>query len=148
MVVQRNDGYRETLFLSGGILALVLALCVLAVPMLVKDRVIGVMEVLDKIDESSFNMRDMELMGLFAQQAAMAIDQSQQIDLIQESMVRALKALAKTDRSQPSPELRAVLDQSLEKREELVSLLELAELFNKISALGEAERNAPIRIWS
>lgn len=120
---------------------------ILASPLIsADDRVIGVMEVLDKLDETTFNMRDMELMGLFAQQAAMAIDQSQQIDLIQESMVRALKQLAKADRSQPSPELRAVLDQSLEKRQELLSLLELADLFNKISALGEEERNACIQI--
>ena len=98
------------------------------------------------VDETTFNMRDMELMGLFAQQAAMAIDQSQQIDLIQESMVRALKQLAKADRSQPSVELRTVLDESISKRKELVSLLELADLFNKISALGEDERNACIQI--
>jgi GAF domain-containing protein len=120
---------------------------ILASPLIsADDRVIGVMEVLDKIDESTFNLRDMELMGLFAQQAAMAIDQSQQIDLIQESMVRALKQLAKLDPSQPSVELRGVLDQSLEKRDELESLLELADLFNKTSALGDAERLACIQI--
>ena len=120
---------------------------ILASPLIsADDRVIGVMEVLDKLDETTFNMRDMELMGLFAQQAAMAIDQSQQIDLIQESMVRALKQLAKADRSQPSVELRTVLDESISKRKELVSLLELADLFNKISALGEDERNACIQI--
>src|SRR6266545_2786311 len=55
---------------------------ILASPLIsADDRVIGVMEVLDKIDAKSFDMHDMELMGLFAQQAAMAIDQSQQIDL-------------------------------------------------------------------
>jgi hypothetical protein len=43
-------------------------------------------------------------------------------------------------------ELRGVLDQSLEKRDELESLLELADLFNKISALGDAERLACIQI--
>ena len=120
---------------------------ILASPLIsADDRVIGVMEVLDKIDASSFNMQDMELMGLFAQQAAMAIDQSQQIDEIQQSMVRALKRLAKADRSKPSPELQAALDQSLEKREQMVDLLELADLFNKISSLGEAERRACIQI--
>ncbi len=120
---------------------------ILATPLIsADDRVIGVMEVLDKIDASSFNMQDMELMGLFAQQAAMAIDQSQQIDEIQQSMVRALKRLAKADRSQPSPELQAVLDQSLEKREEMIDLLELADLFNRISSLGEAERRVCIQV--
>jgi GAF domain-containing protein len=120
---------------------------ILATPLIsADDRVIGVMEVLDKIDSSSFNMQDMELMGLFAQQAAMAIDQSQQIDEIQQSMVRALKRLAKVDRSNPSPELLAVLDESLEKRADMIDLLEIADLFNQISALGEAERKACIQI--
>ncbi|HEX5809928.1 MAG TPA: GAF domain-containing protein [Anaerolineales bacterium] len=120
---------------------------ILASPLIsADDRVIGVMEVLDKIDSTSFTMQDMELMGLFAQQAAMAIDQSQQIDEIQESMVRALKRLAKLDRSKPSPELIAALDRSLEKREEMADLLEIAELFNRVSSLGEAERKACIQI--
>jgi hypothetical protein len=85
-------------------------------------------------------------MGLFAQQAAMAIDQSQQIDEIQTSMVRALKRLVKADKSKPSAELQAALDQSLKKRDEMTDLLELADLFNQISALGEAERKACIQI--
>jgi GAF domain-containing protein len=120
---------------------------ILASPLIsADDRVIGVMEVLDKIDATSFNMQDMELMGLFAQQAAMAIDQSQQIDEIQQSMVRALKRLAKSDRSRPSPELISALDHSLEKREEMADLLEIADLLNRISSLGEAERKACIQI--
>jgi hypothetical protein len=104
------------------------------------------MEVLDKIDATSFDMHDMELMGLFAQQASMAIEQSQQIDEIQDTMVRALKRLAKADRAKPSPELQSVLDQSLEHRGEMADLLEISDLFNQISALGEAERRACIQI--
>ena len=120
---------------------------ILATPLITSDdRVIGVMEVLDKIDASSFDMHDMELMGLFAQQASMAIEQSQQIDEIQDAMVRALKRLAKADRSKPSAELQAALDQSLEQKEAMVDLLELADLFNQISALGEMERKACIQI--
>jgi hypothetical protein len=93
-------------------------------------------------------MHDMELMGLFAQQASMAIEQSQQIDQVQDAMVRALKRLAKADRSKSSLELQATLDKSLENREEMIDLLELADLFNQISALGEAERKACIQILS
>ena len=120
---------------------------ILATPLISSDdRVMGVMEVLDKIDAKSFDMHDMELMGLFAQQAAMAIEQSQQIDEIQDTMVRALKRLAKSDRSNDSTDLRSALDQSLEKQEEKTDLLELADLFNQISALGEAERKACIQI--
>jgi transcriptional regulator with GAF, ATPase, and Fis domain len=120
---------------------------ILATPLVSSDdRVIGVMEVLDKLDATSFDMHDMELMGLFAQQASMAIEQSQQIDRVQDAMVRALKRLAKADRAQPSPELHSVLDQSLKSLDEMTDLLELADLFNQISALGEPERKACIQI--
>ena len=120
---------------------------ILATPLISSDdRVMGVMEVLDKIDAKAFDMRDMDLMGLFAQQAAMAIEQSQQIDEIQDALVRALKRLAKTDRSTPSPELISALDLSLEKQAEKADLLTLADLFNQLSALGEEERHACIQI--
>lgn len=120
---------------------------ILASPLISSDdRVIGVMEVLDKLDAKSFDMHDMELMGLFAQQAAMAIEQSQQVDEIQDALVRALKRLAKADKTQPSAKLRSVLDQSLERKDEMLDLLELADLFNRISALGEPERKACIQI--
>jgi len=38
---------------------------ILATPLLAGGRVIGVMEVLDKIDSASFGMQDMELLGIF-----------------------------------------------------------------------------------
>src|SRR5512142_736589 len=44
---------------------------ILATPLLSGDRVIGVMEVLDKINASSFGIQDMELLGIFARQAAL-----------------------------------------------------------------------------
>lgn len=120
---------------------------ILATPLIGSDdRVIGVMEILDKIDEASFDIQDMELMGLFAQQAAMAIEQSQQIDQVQDTMVRALQRLIKADKSAPSKELKTALDQSLEATEETVDLLEIADLFNQISKLGDAERKACIQV--
>jgi GAF domain-containing protein len=120
---------------------------ILATPLISSDdRVIGVMEVLDKINATSFDMHDMELMGLFAQQAAMAIEQSQQIDEVQDTLVRALKRLAKADRSKESADLQSALDQSLENREEATDLLELADRFNQISSLGENERKACLQI--
>jgi hypothetical protein len=61
-------------------------------------------------------------------------------------MVRALTNLVKADRSKPSPELRSALDESLHRQDDIVDLLELADIFNQISALGEAERKACIQI--
>ena len=122
---------------------------ILATPLISSDdRIIGVMEVLDKINAASFDLHDMELMGMFAQQASMAIDMSQQIDHIEEALVRGLKRLAKSDKSQDSAELRSTLDQAINGENNPSDLLELADLFNEISALGEAERKACWQVLS
>ena len=120
---------------------------ILATPLISSDdRIIGVMEVLDKIDATSFDMHDMELMGMFAQQAAMAIDMSQQIDSIEQALVRGLNRLAKSDKSEDSSDMQSALNQSLSVENRQSDLLELADLFNNISALGEAERKACLQV--
>ena len=43
------------------------------------------MEVLDKINAALFGIQDMELLGMFAHQVAIAIDQSQRMDHIQDA---------------------------------------------------------------
>lgn len=120
---------------------------ILATPLISSDdRIIGVMEVLDKIDATSFDMQDMELMGMFAQQAAMAIDQSQMIENIEETLVLGLKRLAESDPTQNSSELIAALEQSRGEEKNVPDLLELADLFKEISALGDSERKACLQI--
>ncbi len=44
----------------------------MAVPLLVEDKALGVLEVLDR--QSRFTLEEMELLGLFASQAAIALD--------------------------------------------------------------------------
>jgi GAF domain-containing protein len=46
----------------------------MAVPLLVDDRALGVLEVLDRSSEQPFSLADMNLLGLFANQAAVALD--------------------------------------------------------------------------
>jgi GAF domain-containing protein len=122
---------------------------ILATPLISSDdRVIGVMEVLDKIDATSFDLQDMELLGMFAQQAAMAIDMSQQIDSIEQALVYGLKRLAMSDKSQDSSDLQSALDQPPSAENKPSDLLELADLFNEISALGEAERKTCKQVLS
>ncbi len=117
---------------------------ILATPLLSGDRIIGVMEVLDKVDAASFGMQDMELLGIFAQQAALAIDQSQQLSKIEQALIQGLKRLAAADAAQDSSEMVAVLDEA--ERGSLPELLELARLFGEISELGEAERRACLQV--
>jgi GAF domain-containing protein len=49
---------------------------IVAVPLFYESRVVGVLELLDKEDGGSFGARDIEALGLFANQAAIAIQQS------------------------------------------------------------------------
>lgn len=46
----------------------------MAVPLLVDERVLGVLQVLDRPQNSRFSLQEMELLGLFAAQAAIALD--------------------------------------------------------------------------
>jgi GAF domain-containing protein len=120
---------------------------ILATPLLSKDRVIGVMEVLDKIQADSFGMQDMELLGIFARQAALAIDQSQKYDRIGDALVLGLKRLAGEDLSADSGgAMLGALDRINADQLQAGDLLALADLFNRISELGSAERRACIKI--
>jgi GAF domain-containing protein len=46
----------------------------MAVPLLHEERALGVLEVLDRPKEAKFTLAEMELLGLFASQAAIALD--------------------------------------------------------------------------
>jgi GAF domain-containing protein len=46
----------------------------MAVPLLAEDRTLGVLEVLDRPQQSKFSLQEMDLLGLFANQAAIALD--------------------------------------------------------------------------
>jgi len=45
----------------------------MAVPLLDDERVLGVLQVLDRPQRSRFSLQEMELLGLFANQAAIAL---------------------------------------------------------------------------
>jgi GAF domain-containing protein len=46
----------------------------MAVPLLAEERALGVLQVLDRPQQSRFSLQEMELLGLFAAQAAIAVD--------------------------------------------------------------------------
>jgi GAF domain-containing protein len=119
---------------------------ILAAPLLSGDQVIGVLEVLDKIDAASFGLQDMELMGLFAQQTALAIEQSRHLDRIGEVLVSGLQQIAAGEGLPDSGPLRQTLADTRSLSEEMNDLLSLAGLFSEISNLGSAERLAATKI--
>ncbi len=117
---------------------------ILATPLFCGDQVIGVMEVLDKINASSFGMQDMEMLGLFARQAAMAIHLSQQVDGLEGALISGLRRLAQ---EQASGALLTALDEA-EAAPKDETLQAIAEQFQSISQLGEAEQAACLEILS
>ncbi len=119
---------------------------ILATPLLSGDRIIGVMEVLDKIDAASFGMQDMELLGIFARQAALAIDQAQQMQRIEQALIAGLKRLAASDTGEDSSAILSVLEEASREQGDMPDLLELARLFADISELGKAERRLCLQI--
>ncbi len=81
---------------------------VLVIPLLVKDRVIGVLEVINKRDGSIFSNEDLELLSAFASQAAVAIENARlytNTDQALAERVEELSVMQRIDR-----ELNASLD--------------------------------------
>jgi GAF domain-containing protein len=61
----------------------------MAVPLLHEERALGVLEVLDRPQDSRFSLAEMELLGLFANQAAIALDLLQRARRAQEALAGA-----------------------------------------------------------
>jgi GAF domain-containing protein len=118
---------------------------ILATPLMVGDRVLGVMEVLDKINAPSFGMQDMELLSLFARQAAIAIDQGQNIENLSGALVTSLKRLAASDPEHPMNNFVAALHTSTNSASQN-DLLKLVDLLNEFYRMGEAERETGLKI--
>jgi GAF domain-containing protein len=118
---------------------------ILATPLLAGERVVGVMEVLDKINAPSFGLQDMELLSLFARQAALAIDLSQAMQNINETLFLGLKRLAESDPHHPAESLLAALAMLPEAGSQN-DLLKLAGQLAEFSRMGEAERSTALKI--
>jgi GAF domain-containing protein len=76
----------------------------MAVPLLVEERALGVLNVLDRPEESKLKLAEVDLLGLFANQAAIALD------LLQRAR-RAREALAGEGRLAPLAGVAARLEE-------------------------------------
>jgi GAF domain-containing protein len=90
----------------------------MAVPLLVEERALGVLEVLDRPAESRVRLAEVDLLGLFANQAAIALD------LLQRAR-RARQALEGEGRLAPLARVAARLEE--EEREAAFDLLRALE---------------------
>lgn len=70
----------------------------MAAPLLLEDRVLGVLNVLDRPERRRFSVAEMELLGLFANQAAVALDlllHARRVEAILEAAGGDLEAVAR-----------------------------------------------------
>lgn len=118
---------------------------ILAMPLTSGDRVLGVMEVLDKIDAPSFGIQDMDLLAIFAGQAALAIEMSQGLENLDKTLASSLKKLVQSEEGSKSGDLADILEEAPDASRRN-DLLEVAALLNKFSHLGEEERKIGLKV--
>lgn len=87
----------------------------MAVPLLVEERALGVLEVLDRPQHSQFTLAEMNLLGLFANQAAIALELLQRARRARAALegdgeLGALARIAATIESGDEDRRRAALD--------------------------------------
>ena len=95
---------------------------IMAVPLLYEDRALGVLEVLDRPANAAFSLAEMELLGLFANEAAIALD------LLQKT--RAARAVLESEGGEAEAVARFVsllADAEPERKEAALQLLRALE---------------------
>ena len=115
---------------------------VLAMPLATERDMLGVIELLDQRADSPAGRRDMELLGLFARQAALAIEASRVFSSLGQALFQAVGVAAAGDQ-----ELIWALD-DLARRAPgpAADLAELAAVFARLGQAGPAERAAATRL--
>ena len=114
---------------------------ILCVPLFFNDHVTGVLELLDKAGAPSFSARDMEVLGLFANQAAIAIEQSRTRHQLVSVLNDVLQPMLGTSPEAPQHlhvEAAAFTDY-LETDERYRRAVALARLVQEIAQQGEHE---------
>jgi GAF domain-containing protein len=113
---------------------------ILAAPLDRGGRVVGVMEVLDKIDATGFAIQELELMEIFGRQAAIAIEQTDMLDQLDRLLQQGLAELSESNDDLRVDALLAALAASRAKRDEQVDLRQMAEHVGRMYAAGPEER--------
>ena len=109
---------------------------ILAMPLETERQMIGVIEVLDRSRETS-GTSDMDLLTMFARQAALAIEASRVFTHLGSELMRALARATEDEDLQAA--IEAVAEEARGPEE---SLAPLAAHLNELGRLGEDERSA------
>jgi transcriptional regulator with GAF, ATPase, and Fis domain len=117
----------------------------LCVPLFLEDRSIGVIELLDKIDATSFTPADMETLGMFAAQAAIAVEMSRTYRHLGPLVNEVLASLGDSvpeERKRSLQERSGAFAQHIEEEPTFRETMELADIVQDIAWAGEAELQA------
>ncbi len=121
---------------------------IVCVPLFYGDRVIGVFEMLDKAGAPSFTGEDMRVLGMFANQAAIAIELSRTYRNVMPLMIELLASLGETDsgRRVALAERATTFALDLEEDVSFQEAIDLAKLVQEIAWRGDDERAAVLSI--
>jgi GAF domain-containing protein len=114
---------------------------ILCVPLFYRDDVIGVLELLDKEGAESFGTADMELLGLFAGLAAVAIEQSRtqrNIGALLRQVLEPLGGASEEEAREMDERARSFVD-GIDEDPAYRRALDLARLVQEIAHRGERE---------
>jgi GAF domain-containing protein len=113
---------------------------ILAAPVATSQRMLGVLEVLDRDEQRPEASSDMELLGVVADQAALALEGARVFDDFGRQLLRAAATAS-------GPELAVALDEAAGRLPPPeADLLELASLFGELGRLDAAARRLSVRV--
>ncbi|MBI4492788.1 MAG: GAF domain-containing protein [Chloroflexi bacterium] len=117
---------------------------ILCVPLFYEEQVIGVLELLDKEGAPAFSATDMEVLGLFANQAAVAIEQSRTHRSLAALIGEVLESLTRGPEARPRglQERLGAYARQIEDDPAFRQSLELAQLVREVARQGERELKA------
>lgn len=118
---------------------------ILAVPLQTEREILGVLEILDPAEDGPVRAHEMEIVGLFADQAALAIENSRVFRTLGRALLSAVARAVEAER----PDLARALEQVAESaRGPRAEMAEIASLFADIGEMGAEERDAAVRLLS
>ncbi|MGV0790210.1 GAF domain-containing protein [Mycolicibacterium sp. XJ1819] len=113
---------------------------ILCIPLSFRDQVIGVLQFLDKKDEATFSVDDMEDVALFSHLAAVAIEQSRtqhRLSVLVSGLIENIDGISDFDRFGLTEKARAFTTE-LGQQTGFLGAMELAQLIQEIVQHGDA----------
>lgn len=117
---------------------------ILCVPLRYGDRIIGALEVLDKVGRDTFTASDIELLAYFAEISSLATEQTRRQDDLRTALCEILGSWANRENdAEMEAQIVAAVDMVLtgtRSAPEYRAALHLAQIIGDIANTGEAER--------